>query len=1587
MIMELLRRDRLVLVVAIALALLGLRSWFSMPRQEDAGTPDRIGLLLVPYPGADPLNVERLMVEPIEDALVDIEEIAHVSVDVRSGFAIFRIWLRHEVHETQPIWDEVEAALTRVRRTSLPEGVGPFDLRHHGTSTESVVLAIIGSRDRLALFEKARMLRSRLLADSLVARVELHGDPHEELSIALDETSLRAHGLARSEIVRWVRARSTTQAAGTLEVGSQSVDLTPQVDFQTVEELRRTPIPISAESSIPLGAIATVRRQAADPPSEFVRYQGETAVVVGVVPREGIDVVHFGERVRDIVHHTELGPDFEIHELAYQPELVESRLANLSLSLLQALAVVAGLLILTMGFRLGGVVGAVVPLVALATVGVYSLGGGILHQISVVGLVMSIGLLVDNAIVVAEDIQRRLDEGESSINASSGAVRSLAWPLFSSTGTTLAAFAPMYVAVGPAADFTRAIPIMVGIALTLSYVFAVTVTPVMARLFLRRNVHKTGSRAVPIARWIGRLSSRRPEVAMICVAGLVAVGAATRSRVARNFFPESDRSQAVVELSMPSGTSLEATDEVVRRLEDWISRQPECASIAVFIGLPTPQFYYNLAGMSRRPSVAQLMVTTPSVPSVLALIERLRRQAPVVAPEARVVARRLQQGPPVLAPMEIRLFAEDLDRLDRLTREVEIRLSEVPGTRDVRSTLGSGNPALRAWIDDAGAVRHGVARADVATALYGRTRGLPIAVYRAAEEPIPIVLRSGVGVASPDEIEALGIDAAGHEPVPFAEVARLDLVHIPTIQRRDRRRMSAVYAELEGRATVESVSAVLTPALQSMELGERDWEYGGALESSVEARDALAAQAPLGFLLLVVFLLLEFNSLRRVLIILSTAPLAVMGVWPGLWLADQPFGFLALLGIIALIGIVVNNAIVLVDFADHHRQSGASVEESLARAVQVRLRPILLTTATTVLGLVPLLNGATTLSPPIAAAMISGLLLATLLTLFAVPALYRLLIRGGPRRFPAVASWEGDALRSSVVFLALSAGVLSTAARAEAQELAGRGARESAVTPSETAESETAESATSLERGDGQSLAVETEGRVSEAPDSEDAVSEATESLAPLDAPVPDECAAVQRSRDADRLALPGRRLERLVEQAHSNAPMLEAARQAQNASAMRERGWMVGMYPTFDIRARYMRLSEIRNDRIVDLPESALVSAAARTAEVEDPAAREGFDAIWQALGGLSGARVRMPTDFLSIRAESSYPLSDVLLALLPRREAAAEQTEAARLQLEAKKRDLELRIRELYWTHTRARWLAAVARHNRETVEGHLCEARVAHRLGASTSLDLLEVNRALSEARVHERRAEGAARIAERAIWTLTGENSAVAVERPRANFPAPNCDAASEHARSERPEVRALLAAERASLRGAEATRAEGYPHFTIVAGMELGYPNRYFLPPPDRFDMTWDISAMVSFSVDQMVRRTFEADALESVAHEHRAEREAFLDQVALEAGQACEELRAATESLEDAANAVSFASDALASRQTSQRLGRGRHSDLLEAERRLAQLEAQHSALRAEAEIALARYRHATGARFATAELETGSQFATAELETAGLPR
>jgi multidrug efflux pump subunit AcrB/outer membrane protein TolC len=990
---------RLVFSLVLLLLVVGVFALNSMSRQEDPSFPYRVGLLKVFYPGGTPLQIEKLITEPLEEELAQVPEVSEIKSTSRDDLVLINIELQDHVYDTNAAWDRVEAAVERAR-LQFPEGVSRIELDDRQIDMPAAVLSITGSEDPILLENAALKLKQRVAGLEGLSRIEVKGAPGKEVIVKLDQDTINRLGISRQMIANTLSQRNSIIPGGLVSSDSKSIRINTQSDYASLEELRRTMIRLPSGQLVSLETIADVNLEPSLPLTEQVYQNGARTVSLGVIAQRGqVDVIRFGQELRKIVDDFRpiLAP-LKIEESFFQPDYVQDRLDGLRTNLIVSVLVITAVVFLAMGWRTGLMVSAVLPVVSIITLGIYNIGGGVFHQMAVIGMVISLGILIDNAIVIVEYIESAVRKGTSINLAIRDAIKLMAKPLFTSTGTTIAAFIPLLMAEGGVGDFTRAVPIMIIISLLVSYLLSILVLPLVSFYWLRDRKIKGGMAfqlTDKIADKCATLVEVSPLKVLLGVGLLLSVSLAMAPHMKQEFFPATDRAQIVIDMEMPNNTPLAKTADISAKLETRILAHESVQQVYRNVGGAGLRFYYNMVGAPNRSYVARFTVNTRRQSDNQVVVDWVRNDLKQDYPNLVLVPRLLGQGPPRLAPIEVRVKNRDLSALHTASQKIKKVLANTSGVTELRSDLDAGIPELKLSIQESAALTFGLQPSEVATAVLSESRGLLAGQFRYDTDPIPIRVRSGQGQYNNIEVvENQYVYSKHNAPTPISQLAMMQTTWSPTrLAHHDYQRTVTVLAQIEPGYAFNQVLAEFKKNLSQVEISsDVQIEYGGDAAASSEANSSIAMGAPLAVGMLLFFMMFQFNSFRRIAIVFTTIPLAAVGVIPGLVLSGEYFGFQSLLGVIALIGIVLNNAIVLIDAIDQSLDAGDDIFAAVRTALEKRTAPILITTATTILGLLPLALSSSTLWPPMAWAIISGLSLSTVLTLVAIPAMSTLLL-------------------------------------------------------------------------------------------------------------------------------------------------------------------------------------------------------------------------------------------------------------------------------------------------------------------------------------------------------------------------------------------------------------------------------------------------------------------------------------------------------------------------------------------------------------------------------------------------------------------
>ncbi len=1007
-------KNRVTIVVLLVVLIAGLLSYFNLPRSEDPGFIIRTAQVVTNFPGASPDRVEMLVTDKLEKVIQEMPEIDFISSTSKSGISIIMVNILEEYTEMRPIWDDLRRKVDRAQ-ADLPPDVGKPDVNDEFGDVFGTIVTLTGDGFTYAeLKEIADECRNVLLLSTNIAKVEIGGIQQERVFVEYNNARLAELGLSPGQLKDILEGRNIIIPGGQIYTPDEQIVLEPTGNFESVEELRRTVINIPGKNQvIYLSDIAAISRGYIDPPKSLVTYNGTPTLTLAVNMREGGNIIDLGEEVMAQVEKFRtsypIGVEFEV--LAFQPFFVDKKINDFIGSLLQAVGIVLLVMLIFLGIRTGLVVASLIPMAmiaALLAMSGFDIG---LDQMSIASLIIALGMLVDNAIVMSESIMVQMAGGKKPIRAAVDSANELRVPLLTSSLTTAAAFLPIYLAESSTGEYTAPLFKVVTITLLCSWVLSLTLIPMLCVKFLRVKSNPEAANYdtgfYRAYRRILLLLVKRRGLTVLATVAVFALAIYGLGFVPNIFFPSDDKPIMYAELNLPVGTPLSKTQAVVADIEGYLSSEQMADSAndvegvtswSSFLGEGAPRYTLGYGPSPPAPEYAYMLINISSREHLdSAVVPGLERFCFESFPDLTATIRPLSLGPPVDNPIEVRVSGTDIEQLYQLTDQIREKMAATPGIKNIDDDWGQRTKKLVVDINQPRAQRAGLTSKDIAISLQTILTGFDLTDYREEDEVIPITLRS-VAADRKDfgklESHNLYVQATG-QSVPLKQVADIETVWQPAkIIRRDRLKTIT----LEAGITEGSNAIALARQLDEwLKVEEDDWpigykyELGGELETSGEANASIAAKLPIAFLIIVLLLVGQFNSIRRPIIILLTIPLGMIGVTVGLLATGAAFGFMTLLGVISLAGIVINNGIVLLDrIKIEIEENGLEPQRAVVVAAQRRLRPILLTVATTVGGLMPLWLGGSPMWVPMAIAIIFGLLFATVLTLGFVPVMYSL---------------------------------------------------------------------------------------------------------------------------------------------------------------------------------------------------------------------------------------------------------------------------------------------------------------------------------------------------------------------------------------------------------------------------------------------------------------------------------------------------------------------------------------------------------------------------------------------------------------------
>jgi len=1005
------RRHQFTLVAFSCLAAVGLASFLSLPREEDPHIKFGAVFIVGVYPGADPVDLERLFVKPIEDRLAQLDDVRKIETGIADGVASIGIEFEASADADKKV-EEVTREVNTVR-TQLPPEIRRIEVRRMDPQLVNIAQVALVSPDApyAELEDRARELKDLLKTVPGVRGAETWAYPLRELRVQLDLRRMAAAHLSADTVARALQSDNASIPAGIVDIDSRSFSLQTSGSYRDLDQVRDTAVGQVGGRLLRVRDVAEVSW--ADQPHSYVgRYKGERSVFVTANQKDGFNVIAVQQSIDAALtqYATTLPARIRLEHGFAQSENVGKRLSRLGIDFGIAIALVM-VTLLPLGLRAAGIVMVSVPLSLAVGMTVLYLVGYSLNQITIAGFVLSLGLLVDDSIVVVENISRHLRMGLSRTQAAIAATRQIFEAIVGCTATLLLAFLPLAVLPGTPGKFIRVLPITVMATVLGSLLVALFFIPFLASRVLGKSgggeANSQDHGSLLLQKLMGAIHRyyrpalhyclKRPRATVaVSLGGALLLSLLVAVSLGSSLFPKADTPQFLVLVDAPNGSSLAETDRALRFVEQRLQNHAQVRDWFTNLGHGNPQVYYNQIVRSDAANLGEVFVQLHEYDArgTAVLLDQLRKEFATYA-GARIQVREFVQGTPISAPISVRVLGPDLEVLRRLSGEMQKQLEAVPGTRDVTNPLRVARTNLQLQPDSHKAAMLGVPTVEFDKAVRLAVSGLPAGSFKSSNgEQYDIVVRSAIadraGLATLDEIRVPTVNGSS---LPLSQLSSLQFKPAPTrIQRFNRERSVTVDAQVvEGYNT----GAVTRDVVKKLEAYDwpRGYHYvlGGEAESSTEAFRGIGVASVVAVFGIFAILVLEFGNYRSTLIVLTVVPLGIMGGLLMLLLTGNDISFTAAIGFVALMGIEIKNSILLVDFTNQLRASGVAVDEAIEQAGEVRFLPILLTSATAIGGLLPLAVENSGLYAPMAWTIIGGLITSTLLARLVTPVVYKLM--------------------------------------------------------------------------------------------------------------------------------------------------------------------------------------------------------------------------------------------------------------------------------------------------------------------------------------------------------------------------------------------------------------------------------------------------------------------------------------------------------------------------------------------------------------------------------------------------------------------
>ncbi|WP_284109046.1 efflux RND transporter permease subunit [Acinetobacter pittii] len=1017
----------IVLYFMLLLGIIGAISYSKLSQSEDPPFTFKVMVVQTYWPGATAKEVSTLVTDRIEKELMTTGQYDKIMAYSRPGESMVTFVAKDSLTSAQipDVWYNVRKKVNDIRH-ELPNGVqGPFFNDEFGDTFGNIYVLTGKDFDYALLKEYADRLQLQLQRVKDVSKVELIGLQDQKIWVEISNTKAVQLGIPVTAIQEALQKQNSMASAGFFETGTDRIQIRVSGNLQNIDEIKKTPL-LVGDKTIQLGDVADVYRGFSQPAQPRMRFMGENGIGIAVSMRKGGDIIALGKNLETEFAQLQktLPLGMKLQKVSDQPVAVQRSIHEFVKVLAEAVIIVLLVSFFSLGFRTGLVVAFSIPLVLAMTFAGMSLFDVGLHKISLGALILALGLLVDDAIIAVEMMAIKMEQGYSRIKAAGFAWKTTAFPMLTGTLITAAGFLPIATAQSSTGEYTRSIFQVVTIALLVSWIAAVLFVPYLGEKLLP-DFTKLGHQAPWYVRLWARLTKKpQPQTVAIsqdhhydpyqssfylrfrkmvefCVTyrktviattvGIFVLSVLMFKMVPQQFFPPSNRAEILVDLKLEEGASLTATEQAVKKVEKFLSKQKGIDNYVAYVGTGSPRFYLPLDQQLPQASFAQFVVLASSLDDRDDIRRSLETQIKQLLPQVRTRVSLLENGPPVGYPLQYRVSGEDLNLVRKEAQQVAKVMSENPNTTNVHLDWGEPSKIISIQIDQDRARQMGVSSLDLANFINASITGSAIEQYREKRELIEIRLRGDqaerVEVAS---LASLAVPTNNGTTVPLAQIAKIEYkFEDGLIWHRNRLPTITVRADIRTNLQPATVVGELAESMDKLRAELPSGyliEVGGTVEESARGQDSVNAGMPLFLAVVMTLLMIQLKSLSRSTIVLLTAPLGLIGVVLFLLLFNKPFGFVAMLGTIALSGMIMRNSLILIDQIEQDRQAGHPTWEAIIEATVRRFRPIILTALAAVLAMIPLSRSI--FFGPMAVAIMGGLIVATLLTLFFLPALY-----------------------------------------------------------------------------------------------------------------------------------------------------------------------------------------------------------------------------------------------------------------------------------------------------------------------------------------------------------------------------------------------------------------------------------------------------------------------------------------------------------------------------------------------------------------------------------------------------------------------